>query len=214
MNWWIALLLPILSVLAHASEPVTIQWKDLQPETANIETNLPDITERQRESLQMILLLDSVPSAENQAKSEELISELSAQGIDARFLLEQRRQFMEQMKNRAEQTTEAFNHRSIRMAGFIVPLDMDGLKTTEFLLVPVAGACIHLPPPPANQIIRVHYPKGFEIKNVQYPVWIEGVIQNDKKTEDVFLVDGNTAITMGYKLDAVNIQDYYQAESL
>ncbi len=48
-----------------------------------------------------------------------------------------------------------WNGRIIRMSGFIVPLDFSGAGVTDFLLVPYVGACIHVPPPPANQIVLV-----------------------------------------------------------
>src|SRR5580765_6488729 len=50
---------------------------------------------------------------------------------------------------------ESMNNARIRIAGFVVPLEYVGDKVTEFLLVPYFGACIHLPPPPPNQIIHV-----------------------------------------------------------
>lgn len=45
--------------------------------------------------------------------------------------------------------------RPVRLPGFVVPLEMDATAMTEFLLVPYLGACIHVPPPPANQIVLV-----------------------------------------------------------
>ena len=44
-----------------------------------------------------------------------------------------------------------------------MPLDFESTTVKEFLLVPFVGACIHVPPPPANQIIYVKSDKGFEI---------------------------------------------------
>ncbi|MBO4335911.1 MAG: DUF3299 domain-containing protein [Desulfovibrio sp.] len=44
----------------------------------------------------------------------------------------------------------------IALQGFVVPLERDAdNKLSEFLLVPYFGACIHVPPPPANQIVYV-----------------------------------------------------------
>lgn len=45
--------------------------------------------------------------------------------------------------------------RQVRLPGFVVPLELDASAITEFLLVPYFGACIHVPPPPANQIVLV-----------------------------------------------------------
>ncbi len=48
------------------------------------------------------------------------------------------------------------NGKAIRIPGFMVPLDdMDYESVGLFLLVPDPQACIHVPPPPANQMIYV-----------------------------------------------------------
>ena len=64
----------------------------------------------------------------------------------------------------------------VRLPGFVVPLEdsKDGLK--EFLLVPYFGACVHSPPPPANQIVHVlplSPAKGFRSMDT---VWITGTL--------------------------------------
>ena len=52
----------------------------------------------------------------------------------------------------------------IMIPGFIVPTAYDDdRRITEFFLVPYFGACIHLPPPPPNQIIYVRYQEGFPL---------------------------------------------------
>lgn len=47
----------------------------------------------------------------------------------------------------------------VRISGYVVPLEEAPGGVTEFLLVPHFGACIHTPPPPANQVIHV-LPRG------------------------------------------------------
>jgi len=65
--------------------------------------------------------------------------------------------------------------RKIRISGFVAPLETSELLT-EFLLVPYFGACIHVPPPPINQIIFVRTDKG--IPNDMYkPVQVTGTIK-------------------------------------
>lgn len=65
--------------------------------------------------------------------------------------------------------------KTVRMAGYMVPLDGAAYRTTEFLLVPYYGACIHVPPPPAYQIVHAKAvaPGGFPLE-LQKPVWVEG----------------------------------------
>jgi ZIP family zinc transporter len=53
----------------------------------------------------------------------------------------------------------ALQGKRVKLRGFVVPLDWKNeeseLELAEFLLVPYFGACIHVPPPPANQIVHV-----------------------------------------------------------
>jgi len=55
----------------------------------------------------------------------------------------------------ANTPARALNNKKIAIPGFMVPLEDDADKVTEFILVPFAGACIHVPPPPPNQMIYV-----------------------------------------------------------
>jgi hypothetical protein len=51
---------------------------------------------------------------------------------------------------------QGLDGQNIRLPGYIVPLEVsEEGRTTEFLLVPYFGACIHVPPPPSNQIVHV-----------------------------------------------------------
>ena len=92
----------------------------------------------------------------------------------------------------------AFNDQDIRLPGFIVPLESDeNQRVTAFFIVPYFGACLHLPPPPPNQIVYVEYAKGVELPSLQDPFWFEGTIIIDQTENDL----GSSAYTM--KLDSV-----------
>jgi len=45
----------------------------------------------------------------------------------------------------------------VSIEGYLVPLDFESEEVSEFVLVPYFGACIHVPPPPANQIVYVKF---------------------------------------------------------
>lgn len=69
------------------------------------------------------------------------------------------------------------DNKPIRIPGFIVPLAFDDRqRTIEFFLVPYFGACLHLPPPPPNQIIYVNFEPGIELDSIYDPFWVEGVL--------------------------------------
>jgi hypothetical protein len=69
---------------------------------------------------------------------------------------------------------EKMNGQPIRIPGFVVPVEFDEESITEFFLVPYFGACIHSPPPPPNQIMYVHAPKGLKLDTLYDPFWISG----------------------------------------
>jgi len=71
---------------------------------------------------------------------------------------------------------------SVRLPGFIVPLDIgkDGL-VSEFFLVPYFGACIHVPPPPPNQIVYVRMAKGIALDSIYEAYWITGKMSVQNK---------------------------------
>ena len=65
----------------------------------------------------------------------------------------------------------------VKLPGYLVPLEEANGAVKEFLLVPYFGACIHSPPPPANQIVHVllrQPARGFRAMDV---VWISGRMQ-------------------------------------
>lgn len=70
----------------------------------------------------------------------------------------------------------ALDGERVQIGGYVVPLDFESTKVKEFLLVPFVGACIHVPPPPANQIIYVKPAQPFEIKATFDPVYVTGKI--------------------------------------
>ena len=69
--------------------------------------------------------------------------------------------------------------KSVKIPGFALPLEGDdGFEyVKEFLLVPTFGACIHVPPPPPNQVIHVILDKSVHFEKLLYAVWITGIIE-------------------------------------
>lgn len=63
--------------------------------------------------------------------------------------------------------------KKVKIPGFMVPLEDSQHQVTEFLLVPTPQACIHVPPPPPNQMVYVKMKKGTESK-VGAPIWVYG----------------------------------------
>lgn len=71
---------------------------------------------------------------------------------------------------------ETLDGKRVKIGGYVVPLDFDATKVKEFLLVPFVGACIHVPAPPANQLVYVKSTAGFDVKGSFDPVWVTGTL--------------------------------------
>lgn len=83
-------------------------------------------------------------------------------------------------------TVAALDGKAIRLGGYPVPLESDAKgRSTLFFLVPYPGACIHVPPPPPNQIVLVRYPKGIALDDIYAPLWVEGPLQIEKVSNDL-----------------------------
>lgn len=78
----------------------------------------------------------------------------------------------------SSKVVDTFENKHIRIAGYMVPLETNNEgELTEFFLAPYMGACIHVPPPPPNQMIHVKFPKGAEVEGIWYPFVIEGTLK-------------------------------------
>ena len=97
-------------------------------------------------------------------------------------------------------TRTDWNGRIVRLPGFIVPIDYKGTGVTAFILVPYVGACVHVPPPPANQLVFVTTSEPYESEGLFEPVNVTGMF-------------GASAIStqlaeIGYALSADLIEPY------
>ena len=89
----------------------------------------------------------------------------------------------------------------IRLPGYIVPLEVNEEgRTTEFLLVPYFGACIHVPPPPSNQIVHATSELGVRVEALYEPFWIEGPMRVEHASSEL--------AEAGYRMQAQKIYPY------
>ena len=66
----------------------------------------------------------------------------------------------------------------VKIAGYMVPLDDGFEEVSEFLLVATAGACVHTPAPPGNQIVYARMVSGRPAKvELMYSVWACGKLE-------------------------------------
>ena len=161
-------------VAAGAETPVrTLEWDDLMPPDWSPLARLEELRESGR--------LDDI--RDGTAEADAVMQEFVSAGSSAPVV-------------------QALDGSHVKLPGFVVPLDYDGTRVNSFLLVPYFGACIHVPPPPANQIVYVTTDEAYAMENMWDPVWVTGRI-----TSQAFLNDLGDA---GYTMSAQRIEPYDQ----
>lgn len=94
----------------------------------------------------------------------------------------------------------------VRIGGYVIPLDGEGRAFREFLLVPYFGACIHAPPPPANQVIHVFSDKPIDGVKMMDAVFVSGTLRaaGDRTPDSAAgLLDA-----VGYDMQAEAVKPY------
>lgn len=88
---------------------------------------------------------------------------------------------------------EELDGRRVRLGGYVLPFDFTGSREiNRFLLVPYVGACIHVPPPPPNQLVFVTTEEPVQVQGLWDPVYVEGVMRTARHDNEL----GDTAYTL------------------
>ena len=87
--------------------------------------------------------------------------------------------------------------KEILIKGFMMPLDYESKEVKEFLFMPYVPACMHVPPPPANQLILVQMKKGAKIKPSFYPIALTGKLA----------VEANADLESSYKFEGSSVKE-------
>lgn len=112
-------------------------------------------------------------------------------------------EFMEKLKALWDQAPvrEDLDGTTVKLPGFVVPVEGDDRETTGFLLVPYYGACIHVPPPPANQTVYVVTEAGKGTAPGLFDVvWVTGTMSVKRIANDM--------AEAGYTLYASDVSPY------
>jgi len=208
------------------SEPVTLGWSDLLPLEYFVVEKAADALQAKLDALPR----DAQIAFEDIGRQRSLKRRIASGELSMEELTPINRELFNQeletafpaaaalsdevdlLSAEAELADKASNPKldgkTVRIPGYVLPLEFDGEKTTEFLLVPFVGACIHVPAPPPNQMVHVLYPKGFQSKGLYTPVYVVGRMSAAGATLNLFLSDGNAPVESGYRIEAKDIEPY------
>ena len=92
------------------------------------------------------------------------------------------------------ESLKKFDGMMVKIPGFMVPLEDSQQAVTEFLLVPTPQACIHVPPPPPNQMVLIDMDASVKTEAQFGPIWVVGKLQIHSKKhqfgESSFIMTG------------------------
>ncbi|OQX34189.1 MAG: hypothetical protein B0D96_09995 [Candidatus Sedimenticola endophacoides] len=132
---------------------------------------------------------------------DKLMDEYSADSLSdddprAKELMEKLKRFWKEAP-----VVHDYDGKIVKLPGFVVPLETDTKTIQEFLLVPYYGACIHTPPPPANQTVYVVTDEDHAYRGQLFDtVWVTGTLDVDKRSSEL----GDA----GYRIDARTVEPY------
>ncbi len=169
---WLALALGASPGFAGAKAPVELEWLDLLP-------------------------------AEDRAAMERVPEEMAA--LNEKLLAQGMDRLTPEVEMPAVLSSTAVRSEldgtRVRLPGFLVPLEVNERgDAVAFFLVPYFGACIHVPPPPPNQMVYVSFPGGIPADAIWDPYWVVGPLRIETTSNDLGIAT--------YAIEADNITLY------
>jgi hypothetical protein len=211
-NLYLNLLLIIITPFCcsvWADQIRELKWDDLIPAHLLAEDPMAKYTPKQQDMIYWVInILETLPERTQETEEyykevDEALPTLKKAGIDLSEILVQRKKIRTSV-------VEKLNNQNVRIPGYLLPIEASECRVSEFLLVPYVGACIHVPPPPPNQIVHVNYTQkeGYKSSKLFEPVWVNGQISIKSVTQELFLVDGSAEIAIGYTMQANRVEPY------
>ena len=205
----------LLNLGTAAAESREISWDDLVPAEAEFDDAFTRLDEDTLYELTLVAGVRDRLEAGREvdektlANYRERVEDLENEGVDVDGLMAMREQITEERIAKTYLANEDLNGKSVRIPGYLLPLEFDGDKVTEFFLVPYVGACIHTPPPPPNQIVHVKIEEAYTTDGGLYtPVWVNGLMKTEQSQSSLNLVDGSSDIPSSYALEAISVEPY------
>ncbi|GAB5377203.1 MAG: DUF3299 domain-containing protein [Acuticoccus sp.] len=132
---------------AHAERTVRIDWSDLIPQEAAAVDPIDEMQQR----------LGLAEEAPRQSTPRGVVQHGEIGPVAG-----------------GAEVVDTYDGKTVELSGFVIPLDYTAEGVTSFMLVPFVGACIHVPPPPPNQLVFVTTTRPFEVAGLFEPYTVTG----------------------------------------
>ena len=193
----------------------TIEWEDLVPKMEPLEDPFKTLTTDQLTDLQTLFWIRDTQQQNSQSTVDDTLKDavkrrrrLTRQGLDVDMLMAAIDRFEQEVAKRNHATNSVLDGKLVRIPGYALPLEHIDTGVKELLLVPYVGACIHVPPPPANQTIYVTLEDAYIARTLFEPVWITGRMYIKSTSKALSFVDGSADIYTAYSLKGIKVKLY------
>lgn len=190
-----------------------VGWDDLRPPTnPDFVDPYAHLTSRQLIDLAALSRIefdtrDGIGDVDTE-KGQRLRQKLAEQGLDVDLLLSKVEGVTAHYTQQATDTNPQLDRTSVKLLGYVLPLTQTQDRVVDFLLVPFIGACVHVPPPPPNQLVYVKPDDALDDINLFDQVWLEGTMYPEASSHEFFRVDGEQQVDVSYGIDVASITRY------
>ena len=213
---FLASLAVLLALATDAMAVKTLEWDALVPETVAFYNPMNDLTPDQAVDFDTVVNYRKAPPGADvsglftvtEQESDEAKQRLEKEGVNVIELLSKWDAWEVAVEEAGKKLVTSLNGTDVRIADYLLPLEFTDDGNTEFFLVPYVGACIHVPPPPPNQIVYITTSKPVKVEEAFAPVWISGTLKTEPTSKSLSLVDGSSTVSSGYAIADAHVQPY------
>ena len=206
----------VLALPAQAIETTrTIEWSNLVPKMAPLNNPFTYLTMDQRTDFEVLIGIRDMKRRGFLSQVDETFEDeakirkrLAHQGLAVDDYIVEYSRLEQEIIKRNKMTNAELDGQIVRIPGYALPLEHKDTGVKELLLVPYVGACIHVPPPPANQIVYVTLKDAYTSTNLYEPVWITGRMTIETTNQSLTYVDGTAGIDTAYTLKGEKVEPY------
>ena len=201
------------------TEPIT--WDDLQAQSTHLTNPYAHLSTAQTYRLSSLYQLKEW-AKENQPDPDSFeVQEIKRleqsfvdEDIDTAALLTRVGEARDYWRSHSQTTNPDLEDRAVQLSGYILPLNEDSQtrqservsgQVSEFLLVPYVGACIHVPPPPPNQMVYIKPAAAIKNPGMFSSVLVTGTLRASAGSYELFQVDGSRTVDVSYTMDLETI---------
>ena len=206
----------IATAPAIAGEATPIEWPQLPDGSAQeFEDPYRDLATEQMSDLMSLVRLreelggEGLKTAERgqlEARTAELEAALAVDGIDVEWLLSQRWVVADRRRQAAVATNAALDGQSVEIAGFLLPAPSTENGNVTAYLMPDRSVCMHLPPPPPNQLVRLVIESAPQVSGSCVPVVVWGTLRAQESRHEVFMIDHSVPMWSAWTLETDDVR--------